>query len=99
MVEHPDYDAIHKRLLAIYAVYDTPAQFAPRYGFADRETRRDLGQIFEMWRQFTAEQRQLLRKDVPSANVVEIRGASHYVFISHREKVLQEIRAFLQASS
>lgn len=97
IVEHPDYAAIHKPLLAIYAVYDTPAQFAPRYGFADHETQEDLGEIFDMWRQFTATQRQLLRNGIPSARVVEIHGANHYIFISHQEKVLEEMRVFLQA--
>jgi non-heme chloroperoxidase len=99
IVEHPDYRSIHAPLLAIYAVYETPGQLAPRYSWADRETRTALDKIFEMWSHFAEAQRHLFRQSVPDARVVEIHGANHYVFISHREKVLGELRAFLHASS
>jgi len=96
MVEHPDYKSIHAPILAIYAVYETPAQLLPRYNIADRETRQLLDQIFNMWQPFAKGQRDLLRKDVPEARIDEIHGASHYIFISHREMVLRETVAFLR---
>jgi pimeloyl-ACP methyl ester carboxylesterase len=97
MVEHPDYESIHAQILAIYAVYETPAQLLPRYNIADRETRQALDRIFDMWQPFAKAQRDFFRKSAPQARVDEIDGASHYVFISHRERVLRETRAFLQA--
>lgn len=97
MVEHPDYRSIGAPTLAIYAVYERPEQLAPRYRFADQETRDALDQVFAMWQAFAKSQRILFRQSAPGARVVEIEGASHYVFISHRERVLQEFRAFLQA--
>ena len=97
MVEHPDYRSVRAQMLAIYVVYETPAQLVPRYNIADQETRQALDQIFEMWQTFAKAQRELFRKSVPQARVDEIDGASHYVFISHRERVLRDTRAFLQS--
>jgi len=97
MVEHPDYRSVRAQMLAIYVVYETPAQLVPLYNIADQETRPALDQIFEMWQTFAKAQRELFRKSVPQARVDEIDGASHYVFISHRERVLRDTRAFLQS--
>ncbi len=65
MVEHPDYKSIHAPILAIYAVYETPAQLLPRYNIADRETRQLLDQIFNMWQPFAKGQRDLYVKTFP----------------------------------
>jgi hypothetical protein len=96
MVEHPDYESIRAKILAIYAVYKTPAQLLPRYKTSDPETRATIEKIFDIWQQFAGAQRAGFRASLPQARVVEIDGASHYVFISHREKVRQETRAFLE---
>lgn len=96
MVEHPDYKSIHAPILAIYAVYEAPAQLLPRYNMADRETRQGLDQIFDMWQPFARGQRELLRDSASGARIDEIHGASHYIFISHKDRVLRETAAFLQ---
>jgi hypothetical protein len=95
MVEHPDYSQIRVPMLAIFAVANTPAQLVPRYNIADTETRQALNKVFEIWQPFAKSQRELFRKSVPHARVVEIGGANHRVFISDQEHVLREIRAFL----
>ncbi len=99
-VEHPMYDqmneSIHAPILAIYAVPEIPDQMLPRYKFSDAETRAAIDKIFEIWTAAAKQQRDSFRKRVPQARVVELNGASHYVFISHREQVLQEVRAFLK---
>ena len=97
MVEHPDYPAIRAPILAIYAVYRTPADLSARYKTADSETRQGLGQIFALWQSFAKDQRELLRKSVPQVRVDEIQGANHYVFISNRARVLKDMHAFLTA--
>jgi hypothetical protein len=97
MVEHPDYVAIHAPILAVYAVYRTPADLSPRYKSADSETRQGLDQVFALWQSFAKNQRELLRKSVPKALVDEIHGANHYVFISNRDRVLKDMHAFLTA--
>jgi non-heme chloroperoxidase len=96
MVEHPDYGAIRAQILAIYAVYRTPADLSARYKTADSGTRQGLDQVFALWQSFSNDQRKLLRKSVPQARVDEIQGASHYVFISNRDRVLKDMQAFLR---
>jgi len=96
MVEHPNYDSIRARMLAIYAVPKTPAQLVPRYTTADRETRLALDKIFEIWQASAKAQRDRFRESVPRARVVELNGASHYLFISDRDRVLQEVGSFLR---
>jgi non-heme chloroperoxidase len=97
MVEHPDYAQIRAPILAIYAVYRTPADLSPRYKTADAETRHGLDQVFALWQSFAKQQRELFRKSVPQARVDEIQGANHYVFISDRDRVLRDMHAFLTA--
>lgn len=95
IVEHPSYESVRAPMLAIYAVYDRPAQLLPRYNFVDRRTKQTIEAIFGMWQAFAKAQRDLFRNRVPQARVVEIHGASHYVFISHQKRVLQEVLDFL----
>jgi hypothetical protein len=96
MVEHPNYQSIRAPILAIYAIPKTPAQLVPRYMSADQETRQALDRIFEIWTRSATLQRDQFRKTVAQAHVVELYGASHYLFISDREKVLQAVNAFLR---
>lgn len=96
MVEHPNYAAVHAPILSIYAVYEKPADLIRRYSIADEQTRAALNQVFALWQPFAKTQRESLRKAVPDARVVELLGASHYVFISNPDVVLREIRTFLQ---
>jgi hypothetical protein len=94
MVEHPDYGAIRAQILAIYAVYRTPADLGFRCKTADSGTRQGLDQVFALWQSFAKDLRKLFRKSVPQARVDEILGASHYVFISNRDGVLKDMQAF-----
>lgn len=98
-VEHPHYGTLRQPVLAIYAVPTTPAQLVPRYRSryetGDVATRQALDAIFATWKPATAAQRDRFRHAVPHASVVEIEGASHYVFISHQNHVVSAIQAFL----
>jgi hypothetical protein len=96
MVEHPDYDSLRTPTLALYAVPGNPGQLVPRYKTADTDTRKALDRVFEVWKTAAKAQRERFRERVPHARIVEIHGASHYVFISHREQVLHEIREILE---
>ncbi|HXK39723.1 MAG TPA: alpha/beta hydrolase [Candidatus Paceibacterota bacterium] len=99
-VEHSNYESIRAPMLAIYAVPSTPVQLIPRYKgryeAGDEETRRVLDRIFDMWKPAAKAQRDQFRRAVPHARVVELHGASHYIFISHQEQVLREVKAFLR---
>jgi non-heme chloroperoxidase len=97
IVEHPSYKLVRAPMLAIYSVYTDPAQLALRYNTADPEVRHGIEQIFDMWQKFAKAQRNDFRQSAPNVRVVEIKGASHYLFISRQARVLEELRAFLQA--
>jgi len=98
MVEHPDYASIRAPVLAIYTVYDNPAELAPRYKIASPETRQALDQVFALWQTFAGSQRDSFRMSLPHAHIVEIRGASHYCFISNRKQVTRAVLSFLGRS-
>jgi pimeloyl-ACP methyl ester carboxylesterase len=95
MVEHPHYEAIRAPMLAIYSVYQTPAQILPRYNSASREDQRNIETILKMFQPFAQAQRDLFRKNAHQARVAEIPGASHYVFLSNKQEVSREILSFL----
>jgi non-heme chloroperoxidase len=95
MVEHPNYKLIHAPVLAVYAVQQTAEQLFPQYGSLNQEARSALDAMFGIWRQFAAEQRNLLRTELPNARVVEVEGANHYLFISNRKQLLDALASFL----
>jgi non-heme chloroperoxidase len=43
----------------------------------------------------TARQAQLIEDGVPTARVVKLPGAQHYVYLSHEAEVIREMRSFL----
>ncbi len=95
MVEHPDYLRIRQPILAVFAVFTDPSQLLPRYTRADSTTRAKIDRIFSIWQPEAQVQRERFRQSAPSARVLEIPGASHYVFISHQQAVLKAIADFL----
>jgi pimeloyl-ACP methyl ester carboxylesterase len=96
MVEHPRYDAVRVPMMAVYAIYQRPGQLVARYDVADEGTRSALDQVFALWQPFALAQRELFSRSVPAARVDDIAGASHYVFISNRDRVLEDVREFLR---
>jgi pimeloyl-ACP methyl ester carboxylesterase len=98
---HPEYPRITAPALAIYAVFDTPESLVPASPWsalsaADREKVRIR---FAYRTPIAAADRERFRREVTHGAVVEIHGANHYVYLSHREVVSREIREFLGASS
>ncbi len=93
-----DYAQIAAPVLAIYAVdrgieRDFPwvRQMTVGRGAAEAKARRAM----YAEREWEAGERRRLAKALPSARIVEVRDASHFVFISHAEAVEGEMRAFL----
>lgn len=95
MVEHPEYEKLKAPVLAIYAVYTSPEQLVPRHKTADLPTRQAIDQIFDMWQPFAKAQRNLLRSSLPQAQIVEIAGGNHYIFISNHQTVTEAVERFL----
>lgn len=98
----PEYQRISAPVLAIYAVDRGIAQDFPWVrrmfigrGKAELQARRAAA----AQRDFEARERRRLAEALPRARVVEIPQASHFLFISHPERVETEMRAFLTDGS
>jgi len=96
----PQYSRIRAPVLAIYAVERTAEQDYPWIhtlvvgrGKAELQASRAL--LAE--RAWEAAERRRLRTALPNARVVELAGASHYVFVSNADRVEQEMTQFFGA--
>ena len=92
---HPDYSAVHAPALVIYAMVDSAPDMFPSWrtlGAGDRAAARRFTDIFQSWA--TAE-RARVRRELPEARILELHGANHYVFESHRVEVTGAMRSFL----
>jgi pimeloyl-ACP methyl ester carboxylesterase len=81
------YTAIHVPILAIYALPHDMGPSNPRGAAAEAA---DVNSI-------TGPQARAFEKGVPSARVVRLPRASHYVFQSNESDVLREMKAFISA--
>lgn len=94
---HPDYAAVHAPALVIDAVIDSAPQVFPAWAALDA-SRRDAARRFTAALQaWAATERARVRRELPTARLLELHGAHHYVFASHPAEVTQAMRAFLAA--
>jgi hypothetical protein len=92
---HPDYSAVRAPALVIYAMVDSAPDMFPSWstlGAGDRAAARRFTDVFQSWA--TAE-RARVRRELPEAQILELHGANHYVFDSHRVEVTGAMRSFL----
>ncbi len=90
-----DYRCIHVPVLAFYALPATLDDQTKRYNPRNDEERSAMerkyrGDLDLRWTASAA-----LTASAPDARIVELTGASHYLFISNPAEVLREVRAFL----
>jgi non-heme chloroperoxidase len=83
------YTDLRVPILAIYALPHSPGLFAQNDPKLPAYEASDMGA--------TGAQVRAMETGVPSARVVRVPRANHYVFLSHEAEVLREIRTFLQA--
>jgi len=92
-VQKPDYSHIHVPALAIYAA---PRSVRDLPGYRDDDGSRTA---FEERYRFTVDQQRInqtrFHDGMSDGHVVQIPGASHYVFLSNESDVLREVSAFL----
>jgi hypothetical protein len=85
------YTDIRIPALAIYAIPHDPGPAAFRGDDAKRAA-------FEAWdSDFNGRQAKAFETGVPSARVVRLSHANHYVFLSNEADVLREMHAFLDS--
>ena len=92
---HPNYVAVRAPALVIYAEVDSVGQVFPFYPALDtphQEATRRFTAALQRW---AGTERARVRRDLALAQVVELHGANHYVFDSHRSEVIRSMRAFL----
>lgn len=92
---HPDYRAVRAPALAIYAVVDSAPQIFPSWAALDPAGRTAANHFTAALQTWAATERARLRRELPTAQVLELHGANHYVFSSHPNEVAQGMRAFL----
>ena len=92
---HPDYSRVHAPALSIDAVVDSAPQLFPRWKTFNDSTRAVARRFTAAIAAWGTGQRALFKKGMPSARVVELHGANHYVFYSNRAQVVREMRSFL----
>jgi pimeloyl-ACP methyl ester carboxylesterase len=90
----PDYSGIRVPVLAIYQREPPFEEVAANFLIRNEQERAALRQEYAATRAlYTQWQRDLLAA-VPKARIVELTGASIYMFLSNEADVLREIRAF-----
>jgi pimeloyl-ACP methyl ester carboxylesterase len=90
----PDYSRIRVPVLALYQ-RDLPfAQLAADYDIRSEQERTALRQEYAATRALYDRWQRDLLAAIPLARIVELQGASLYMFLSHTADVLQEIDAF-----
>jgi pimeloyl-ACP methyl ester carboxylesterase len=93
-VVHPNYRGIRAPALAIYAVTDTVTQLEP-WQRSDREHAAGLQELIRGTEFVVKKLREQFKKQVAHGGVIEIHGGHHWIFVSHRDEVLADVRKFL----
>lgn len=91
----PPYERIRAPILAFYAVQRSARDLYTWYDAMTPAARAAADSVFDILHPWELQQIALLRRSVPSARVVVVPGANHYVFISNEAEVERAMRAFL----
>lgn len=90
----PDYSGIRVPVLAIYQRERPFEEVAANVAIRNEQERTALRQEYEATRALYVRWQRDLLASVPKARIVELTGASLYMFLSHEADVLREIRSF-----
>jgi non-heme chloroperoxidase len=90
----PDYSRIRVPVLAIYQREPPFEEVAANYLIRNEQERAALRQEYETTRALYVRWQQDLLAAIPTARIVELQGASLYMFLSDEADVLREIRSF-----
>jgi pimeloyl-ACP methyl ester carboxylesterase len=90
-VRKPDYSGIHVPALAIYAI---PRSIKDMVGFGSA-SEPVLRELFRLQREQVQVNAAAFRSGNRHARVIEIPGATHFLFLSNPTETLRDIRAFV----
>jgi pimeloyl-ACP methyl ester carboxylesterase len=91
----PDYTRITVPALALYAMPRSVRHLFPGYEVSPLEVRPLLERFWPKWAALVQRERDRFRSEVRHGSVIELDGASHYVFLSNRDTVANAVRRFL----
>lgn len=94
-IEAPQYAAVHAPALSIYAVPLDAGDVLPWLSAGVPGWSEAQQLITSIYLPFYRDERRRFSTALPSARLVELSGASHYVFLSDAARVAREIREFL----
>jgi len=94
--EHPRYRSVRAPALAIYAVTDTVTQLEP-WQRSDRAHAAALQEAIRGDEFVNRRLRAQFKNGVAHGEVLEIHGAHHWIFVSHRDEVASAVRRFLDS--
>jgi pimeloyl-ACP methyl ester carboxylesterase len=95
--EPSDFRHIAAPALGLFAVPDGPAALfgADRYTRLDSAARAQADRAFAGSTAWAKAGRDRFRAELAHGTVIELPGATHYVFLSHPDRIEREMRAFL----
>ncbi len=93
----PDYSRVRAPALAVYAVPASAADFYPGWSHLDAAARAKAQACFEHGKEQAVGKasRADFRARAAQGRVVELAHATHYLFLSNRDEVLGQVKAFL----
>jgi non-heme chloroperoxidase len=91
---HPNYSAVRAPALVIDAVTDSVEQVFPYWATLDSKGREQARRFTAALQRWSATERARVRRELRTAQVLELHGANHYVFDSNRAQVVRAMRAF-----
>ncbi len=96
-LEEPDYASIEVPTLPIYAAPRSIGDLEP-WMVSDEPKRLEL--LERLFRHQTAQRKrdiETFRQQAKNSRVVVIKGAAHYLFLTHETEVLREVQVFFMA--
>ena len=94
-IQAPDYAAVKIPALAIYAFEDPDKPLPSWYDPNDEELMANLAERTRLREAVKRENIELFRRGVEKGQVLEMQNATHYIFQSNQQEVLEAIEKFV----
>jgi pimeloyl-ACP methyl ester carboxylesterase len=92
------YDRVHCPSLALYAIADSVADVVPYYKQLDARGRAQADSLLRFVQRVVADGRTRMAR-LPQADIVDVHGSNHYLFLQHPHEVAAAMRTFLAKQS
>ena len=94
-IQAPDYATLKIPALAIYAYEDPDKPLPPWYDPNDQKLMANLAERTRLLNAVKRENIELFRRGVEKGQVLEMQNATHYIFQSNQQEVLEAIEKFV----